>query len=130
MNKPVKADWNDQAMEAAIGHLLRIGVTISAVVVLVGGVLYLLQQRGIRPNYIIFQGSSELIGRTVDQVVRGTILGDGRSVILLGLLLLILTPVVRVLFAAFGFLWKRDWMYTAISAGVFAILMYSLIFGR
>jgi uncharacterized membrane protein len=59
--------------------------------------------------------------------VRG---GDGRSIILVGLLLLIATPVARVAFAALGFMREKDWMYTGISAGVFAILLYSLLLGR
>ncbi|HEY0794838.1 MAG TPA: DUF1634 domain-containing protein [Acidisarcina sp.] len=128
--KQNETSWSDQAMEVAIGHLLRVGVTVSALVVVTGGVLYLLQQRGARPDYTIFRGTAEPLGLTLANVVHGTKAGDGHSVILLGLLLLVMTPVARVLFAVFGFLRERDWMYTAISAGVFAILLYSLLLER
>lgn len=133
--KPAKpasnaAGWNDQAMEVAIGHLLRIGVTLSALVVLTGGVLYLFQQHGRRPDYTVFHGASAPLGKTLAKVAHGTMTGDGHSVILIGLLLLILTPIVRVLLAVFGFLRERDWTYTAISAVVLAILLYSVLLER
>jgi uncharacterized membrane protein len=128
--KPAKSGWNDQAMEVAIGHLLRIGVTISALVVLCGGVRYLLQQRGAKADYTVFKDFSIPLGQTIAGVVHGTMRGDGHSLILFGLLLLILTPVARVFFAVFGFLRERDWMYAAISAVVLAILLCSMLLGR
>ena len=44
----------------------------------------------------------------------------------LGLLVLIATPVARVLFAAFAFALERDWMYVVVSLIVFAVLMATL----
>lgn len=120
----------DQAMEIAIGHLLRVGVTVSAVIVLAGGVLYLLQERGARPDYSAFHGVGASLSEILGSVFRGTIAGDGRSLIQLGLLLLIATPIARVVLAAVGFLREKDRLYSAISAAVLAILLYSLLFGR
>jgi uncharacterized membrane protein len=50
-----------------------------------------------------------------------------RGMIQLGLLLLVLTPVARVVLSAAGFLLERDWMYLAITLIVMAVLFYSLI---
>jgi uncharacterized membrane protein len=47
-------------------------------------------------------------------------------VIQLGLLVLIATPVARVVFSIAGFTLERDWTYVVITAIVLAILLYSL----
>jgi uncharacterized membrane protein len=54
--------------------------------------------------------------------------GDARSIIMLGLLLLIATPVARVGMCIVGFLMERDKLYVAVSSVVMAILVYSLFF--
>ncbi|MDA8243889.1 MAG: DUF1634 domain-containing protein, partial [Elusimicrobia bacterium] len=52
-----------------------------------------------------------------------------RGLIQLGLLMLIATPIARVVFSVFGFLRERDWLYVAVTLVVLAILLYSLING-
>jgi uncharacterized membrane protein len=46
-----------------------------------------------------------------------------------GVLLMLATPVVRVLVAGVLFLREKDWKYGAISFGVLTILLLSAIFG-
>jgi uncharacterized membrane protein len=45
-------------------------------------------------------------------------------------LLLIATPIARVIFAAFGFSAEKDWLYLVISLIVLAVLTYSLLDGH
>jgi uncharacterized membrane protein len=45
----------------------------------------------------------------------------------LGLLLLIATPIARVIGAGLIFAGERDWLYTAIAGLVLALLLYSLL---
>lgn len=123
-------EGNDRAMELGIAHLLRAGVTLSALVVLAGGVLYLMQGRHVTPDYRHFHGVTTPLARTLGSVLRGARARDGASVIELGLLLLIATPIARVLLAAVGFLRERDRLYFGISLLVMAILLYSLLFDR
>lgn len=130
MTERTDPKWDDQAMEVAIARLLRFGVTLSAAVVLVGGVLYLSQAHGAEPDYATFHGIAAPLRQTVAGVAQGVRRADGRSVIALGLLLLIATPIARVVFAACGFLRKGDWLYFGVSAAVLAILLYSLLFSR
>jgi len=52
-----------------------------------------------------------------------------RSIIQLGLLLLIATPVARVAFSVLAFAWQRDRTYVIVTLIVFAILIYSLTGG-
>ncbi len=48
----------------------------------------------------------------------------------LGILLLIATPVVRVVFCVVGFARQRDRLYVAVRTLVLAILIYSLMSGN
>jgi len=64
--------------------------------------------------------------RSVSGIVRGAILLDARSWIQLGLLVLIATPVARVLFSIFAFAAQRDRTYVAITLIVATVLLYSL----
>ena len=48
----------------------------------------------------------------------------------LGLIVLIATPMVRVLASAVVFLWQRDWRYTGITLLVLLIMVISIILGR
>ena len=46
----------DSAMDARIGMLLRVGMLTSAVVVSLGGVLFLLRHGRSTPDYRVFEG--------------------------------------------------------------------------
>jgi uncharacterized membrane protein len=61
--------------------------------------------------------------RSVSGIVRGAVV---RSWIQLGLLLLIATPVARVLSSIFAFTAQRDRTYVAVTLIVAAVLLYSL----
>lgn len=115
----------DEKLDIAIGRTLQAGVLLAALVVLVGGVMYLLHASGPRLDYSHFHGVPEHL-RTPGGIWRGIMLGDAQSVIQIGLLVLIATPVVRVILAGAGFLLERDRLYFWVSAIVFAVLCYSL----
>ena len=46
-----------------------------------------------------------------------------------GVLLMLATPVVRVVVACFLFFYEKDWKYGWISLGVLVILMLGMVFG-
>jgi uncharacterized membrane protein len=59
------------------------------------------------------------------------IIGDafdarGRGLIQFGLLLLVATPVARVVFSAVIFALERDWRYVAFTLLVLGVLIFSL----
>ncbi|HTW47409.1 MAG TPA: DUF1634 domain-containing protein [Acidobacteriaceae bacterium] len=121
--------WTDQRIETWVSVMLRTGVMLAATVVLAGGILYLAQNRGPRPNYHQFHGEpAQLL--SVSGIAHGVATGDARSIIMLGLLLLIATPVARVGMCIAGFAFERDRLYVLVSSVVMAILLYSLIFHR
>jgi len=116
----------DYKLEQLIGNLLRAGVFIAAAVVLLGGILYLAQHGSTRPDYHSFHGESSAL-KSVPAVVKGAASLDSRSIIQLGLLLLVLTPIVRVVFSAVGFALERDYVYVTITVFVLAVLLVSLV---
>jgi uncharacterized membrane protein len=84
--------------DLAISWLLRIGVLLSAGLIMVGMIVH-------------------LIG------------GSGRVIIVAGLLVLIATPVARVVFSIFIFMREGDRLYVAITSTVLLILLFGFAVG-
>jgi uncharacterized membrane protein len=75
-------------VEEIIGDILRAGVAISATVVLIGGISYLINYGGDLPHYRIFRGEPSDLG-TVSEIVRDALSLRRRGLIQFGLLLLL-----------------------------------------
>jgi uncharacterized membrane protein len=121
--------WTDQRVEVTIGNLLRAGVLLAAVVVLIGGTVYLARHGGATPHYRVFRGEPTDL-RTVSGILADAISLRGRGIIQLGLLILLATPVARVAFSVFAFAMQRDVLYVAVTLVVLAVLIFSLAGGR
>jgi uncharacterized membrane protein len=115
----------DEALEIVLGNLLRIGVIVAAIVVGAGGILLLVTQWSWRPDFRSFQGGGSPL-RSVSVIIRGAIDLHADAIVQTGLLLLIATPVLRVVFSLFGFARQRDWMYVALTLMVLAVLSIGL----
>ncbi len=119
--------WTDEQVEQFIGNLLRVGVLTAALVTTAGGILYLAAHHGDPPPDLSHFGTGapeEL--RSPSGVVRDTLAGSRRGLIQLGLLLLIATPVARVVFSVFAFYRQRDYGYVAVTVIVLAVLLFSI----
>jgi uncharacterized membrane protein len=123
------SNWTDQQIEALLGHLLRGGVMLAAVVIMLGGILYLGRYGMSAPNYHVFRGEPADL-RTVSGVIMNTLQFRSRGIIQLGLLLLIATPIARVVLSVIGFLKERDGGYVLVTLIVLFLLLYSLLGGR
>jgi len=55
--------------------------------------------------------------------------GSGEAVIVAGLLMLIGTPVAGLVASALAFARRRDWLFTAIAATVFGVILGSFLIG-
>jgi uncharacterized membrane protein len=117
---------NDHNAEQIIGQLLRIGVLLSAFVVLVGGALYLHHAAHAHRDFTTFHGVAPEL-KSIPEVTRGALRGEPESIIQFGLLLLIATPIARVAFSIAAFALERDWMYVGLTMVVLAVLLYSLM---
>jgi uncharacterized membrane protein len=121
--------WDDRRVETWVGMMLRTGVLLAATVVLIGGVLYVIHNRGPRPDYSSFHGEPATYA-TLHGAATGISTLKPRSIIMFGLLLLIATPIARVGMCVVGFAFERDRMYVGVSSLVLLILLYSVFFHR
>ncbi len=118
----------DQKMDAIMGILLRSGVVLAAAIVLVGGILFLMRHKTPVTDYHIFSGEPSDL-RTISGIVSDVKAFRARGLIQLGLLVLIATPVARVVFSLFAFIYQKDWKYAVFTAIVLGLLLYSLFGG-
>jgi len=109
----------DERMDAIIAKLLRLGVASAAALVLAGGVAYVALSGRASPDYRSFH--PEMLGLAAMRK-----LAWPEALIEIGLLLLIATPVARVVFSLAAFVFERDRMYAAFTVAVLAVLVNSI----
>lgn len=120
------------ALEVTISTVLRWGAIISALIILLGIVLYIAQGG---PRAILFAPRGVPIGVETDPaslraVLDAVIPPQPAAVTDLGLLLLIVTPVLSVAVSAAEFARERDWMYVGFATFVLAMLMVGFALGQ
>jgi uncharacterized membrane protein len=115
-------------LEQLMGILLRSGVLLSAFVVAIGAVMFLFHHGIQHPHFALFQGQP-LELRSVGTIVVAAFHLQPLAIIQFGLLLLIATPITRVLFSLLGFMVQRDWIYIGITAVVLSLLLFGLFGG-
>jgi len=123
-----KTRFKDADMQAVIGWVLRIGVIVSVSIVLIGGIVYLYRHGGEAPDhkhFITQPGFVQLGG-----IIQGIIDLHGRSIIQAGIILLIATPILRIIFSAISFALERDRLYVVISLLVLLIIFLSSMSGH
>jgi uncharacterized membrane protein len=124
-----KLTISDETIDVVISLVLRVGVAISSLTVLAGGLIYLIRHEAAAPNYHIFMGEPSQL-RSVPGVVRAAATLSGRGIIQLGLLILIATPIMRVAFTVVSFLIQKDRVYVGVTLIVLSVLLFSLAGGR
>ena len=124
-----RGQWSDQRLEMIIGILLQAGVLLAAAVVVLGGIVFLARHGSSIPSYHVFQGEPTDL-RTVSGILHDALAFKGRGIIQLGLLILIATPVARVVFSIAGFALERDTLYVYVTILVLVILIFSLVGGH
>ncbi|MDG6934330.1 MAG: DUF1634 domain-containing protein [Nitrososphaerota archaeon] len=105
------------SLERAISLTLRTGVVASAILVLIGLSLYYAEGTPVMPP------TSSL---SAFAVFSGLLALKPESVILLGVIVLIATPVVRVLELFIDYLWSRDRIYAVLSALVLTVMLVGI----
>src|SRR6516165_6418610 len=96
--------WTDQQVEQIIGNLLRVGVITAAALVLIGGIRFLAEHGNdpVEQRFHVFHSEPAAL-RSPVAIVKGALAFDDFSLIQLGLLVLIATPVARVMFSVYAF---------------------------
>lgn len=121
--------FKDTDMQAVIGWILRAGVLVSMSVIFIGGVIYLYRHGQTHVDYSKFVGVPDFVNNP-GGIVHGIFTLRGRAIIQAGVILLIATPVIRVLFSAIGFIMEKDYLYTGITILVLLIILASMISGH
>lgn len=125
MSKQVKHYLGDKDVQVILGTLLRIGVLVSTGVVLIGGLIFLIERSGETVSFGNFK-PEEAKFSSIIEIFRGLKTFDGLAIIQFGVLLLIFTPIARVVFSIFSFLLERDYMYVIIGLIVLCVIITSL----
>ena len=107
------------ALRHRVHLVLQAGVVASGLL-LVGGLVVVLAGAG---------DPSDAVPTSVAAAIRGALHGDGLSLIAIGMLVLMATPVARVAILAAGWFREGDRRYAAVAAAVLAILALSVALG-
>ncbi len=115
--------------EDVIGWTLRIGVIISAILIIFGFALILIHN-GAGPYTLnqLVNPHSNVNTKTIkfSTIYSGIESLNGVDLILLGLIILIATPVLRVFIGILQFAREKDYLYTIITIIVFFNLMFAI----
>jgi len=120
--------FKDTDIQVIIGWVLRLGVFISMLVVFVGGVVYLCRHGNETADYHSFKSLPAFV--QIPGIGNGILNFRGRAIIQMGIILLIATPIVRVIFSAIGFVLEKDYLYIGITMLVLAIIFFSMLSGH
>ena len=113
-------------VEVVVSVVLRVGVLLAFIIVSTAGAIYLIQHHGDKLAFQQFDGESSDL-RTLASIWRLALGFRTDALIQLGLVVLIATPIARVLMAAIGFAIDGDRLYLAVSVIVLAFLMYGFL---
>ncbi len=124
-----------RAMEMTISWVLRIGVVTSVLILAAG--LGLMFSR--HPQYMALSGSfsyhsltkvTSRFPHSIGGMSHALAKGEGRGVIVLGLLVLLATPVLRVAVGVINFAYEKDPPMTIVTLYVLLVLVGSFFIGN
>ena len=125
MDTNKQENLNDKDIQVILGTLLRAGVIISMSIVLIGGALFLIHNKGGITDYKVFKPELAKFS-SIAEIFKGVLTFHGDAIVQFGILMLIFTPIARIVFAIFSFLIERDYLYVLIGFIILAIITISL----
>ena len=102
-----------------VQRTLAVGLVASAVLLIAGTVLDFVRQAGAQKS-----APFQLVA-TLSRAARG----DGTAVMTIGLLILMLTPIARVIVLGVEWLLERERLFAAVAATVLTLLAISVVLG-
>ena len=120
-----------ESMNAIISKVLRYGVVISSAVIAIGTAL-LAAEDGLSETASFLAYNPQQVPHgsfpvTFAQLVAGIAVGSPAAIIELGVLVLLATPVSRVLFSVFLFAAEQNRIYVYITVTVLLLLLFSML---
>ncbi len=120
-------------VELVISTLLRVGVSVSLAIVVIGTVVSFVHH----PDYLHSRDEFARLTRpgaafpsSLTEVAAGLADLRGQASITVGLLVLLITPVLRVAVSIFAFLFQRDLAFVVITTAVLIFLLLSFVLGH
>jgi len=117
-------------VEVAISLVLRIGVLLS-VTVIAGGLAIMFNNHAAYTSlsghfsYSVLTSQSAVFPHSFGSLVSAVGRGEGRGIVVAGVLLLILTPILRVAVGVLSFMYEKDPPMTIVTLYVLAVLIGS-----
>jgi len=127
------AEAKVRQVELLISNLLRTGVLLSLAIIIVGTTITFVRH----PDYSTDARGVPGLGpagptypHTVHDVFIQAAQGRGQAIIMLGLLVLLLTPVARVAVSILAFAYQGDRAFVVITSIVLGVLITSFLLGH
>ena len=121
---------NPKSMNVVIGRVLRYGVILSGAIILLGAI-GLVGSSGLSDTAVVLAYNENVPHDSMDVSPAGIIHGLAAfspfAWIELGVIVLIATPVARVMISVFLFAAERDKLYVLITAIVLVLLLFSML---
>ena len=117
----------DIKIEHILANILRIGVIFSAIVVLFGAVLYLFSHGQEKPDYYNFVFNPFSVDNPMG-LLKDVLTLKSLEIMKLGILLLVGTPILRVIISVAAFIYEKDLMYVVFTLIVLFVLIYSFFY--
>ena len=133
MSVPATADPRVRRTELVISMVLRVGVVASLVLIVAGLVVSFVHHPDYRTSSVVRQ--AVITGKTsyphsAGSVISALAAGQGRGIVTLGLLVLLLTPIARVAVSVLIYSFQRDFLFVAVTSFVLVVLLLSFVIGR
>ena len=121
-------NFTDIDLNRSVGNLLRLGVVLSVTTSLIGFIKLFMEGFKMPRKYTLLDmgNSSEKVWSHFWETLCK---GEGMAIIQLGILMLIFTPLMRIIFALIGYLKEKDYVYVVVSSIVLAIMAVSFFTG-
>ena len=124
----MRKTFTDVDLNRSVGNLLRLGVVLAVTTSIIGFVKLFLEGFEMPRKYTMLNmgtSSEKVWGHFWETLCKG----EGMAIIQLGILMLIFTPLMRIIFALIGYLKEKDYTYVIISSIVLAIMAISFFTG-
>lgn len=120
-----------QDMQSLIGRSLRFGVTLACLIALAGGLYYILRHGSEAiPDYKHFDPNNiPQSYTTLNGICNGLLSTSATEWIQLGVIILIVTPIFRIVLSLVEYLGQRDWLYVIITLIVLLVIIFNSIDG-
>ena len=117
---------SEKILSNIIVKTLRTGVVLSMTITVIGLVKYLLTSNNNRLNFSDFVTDYGFAFKTFRE---GLSHFDSISIMLLGVLALMLTPIARIFFSVIGFALIKDRLYVVVGTVTLTVIALSIIIG-